>query len=321
MATTRAMLLASALLLCCSIVDALSHDAGMIAPRRCIAPRVRAPLTVMGKSKKQDDLAAMMAAAQAQREGRPVDFDLPEPKPKPNRQKLQPKTTTKAVKSRADMLNLMKSAQASATGLGSGLADAGKEKRSAAEMRGAPAPTASPPPARPAPPVEGYDRFQELLKGAGKSSRSSATRSVELLPRGTPLPLPPNLGDLDGVPNGYASLEALAGDASYLVLLASSEPIMADKWRQTLVAFASTLPVAQLDANVAAVSRVPCNALRKQQRKAGVSYALLSDPNSKWLSRLKVAPDGGAPRWEERVRPGCDALRKARLCGFSKVSL
>ena len=144
MATTRSMLLASALLLCCSIVDALSHDAGMIAPRRCIAPRVRAPLTVMGKSKKQDDLAAMMAAAQAQREGRPVDFDLPEPKPKPNRQKLQPKTTTKAVKSRADMLNLMKSAQASATGLGSGLADAGKEKRSAAEMRGAPRPNGLP---------------------------------------------------------------------------------------------------------------------------------------------------------------------------------
>ena len=53
---------------------------------------------------------------------------------------------------------------------------------------------------------------------------------------------------LDGAPNGFASLEALAAGRAYLVLLASHEAIMADKLRQTLVAFAATLPVAPLDA-------------------------------------------------------------------------
>jgi len=55
-----------------------------------------------------------------------------------------------------------------------------------------------------------------------------------------------------------------------LVLLASSEPILAQKWRQDLVDFAGMFPAAKLNAAVAAVSRVPQSAYGKLARKGNL---------------------------------------------------
>ena len=46
-----------------------------------------------------------------------------------------------------------------------------------------------------------YSDFQQLLKGGGRSARSSGrSRSDDLLPRGSLLPVPTSLASLDGIP-------------------------------------------------------------------------------------------------------------------------
>eukprot|EP00966_Prymnesium_polylepis_P032937 766618-Prymnesium_polylepis.2 len=88
---------------------------------------------------------------------------------------------------------------------------------------------------------------------------------------------------------------------------------MADKLRQTLVAFASTFAAAPLGATVASVSRVPCNALRKQQRKAGVSYAVRAAPNALAWQMCTLVPR--VPPGAERTRKRTLACPTAHLCG------
>jgi len=89
------------------------------------------------------------------------------------------------------------------------------------------------------------------------------------------------------VPSGFSSLDGLAGGQGVLVLLASTDTILGERWRSTLTAFHGQADFGKLGAGVAAVSRVPTNAYRKLSRKAGVGYPLLSDPQSLWLGPLR----------------------------------
>jgi hypothetical protein len=89
------------------------------------------------------------------------------------------------------------------------------------------------------------------------------------------------------VPSGFSSLDGLAGGQGVLVLLASVDTILGERWRSTLTAFHGQADFGALGARVAAVSRVPTNAYRKLSRKAGVAYPLLSDPQSLWLGPLR----------------------------------
>ena len=89
------------------------------------------------------------------------------------------------------------------------------------------------------------------------------------------------------MPSGFSSLDGLAGGQGVLVLLASVDTILGERWRSTLTAFHGQADFGALGARVAAVSRVPTNAYRKLSRKAGVAYPLLSDPQSLWLGPLR----------------------------------
>ena len=82
-----------------------------------------------------------------------------------------------------------------------------------------------------------YDDFQQLLKGQGRSTRVSRPLSDNLLPRGSLLPLPRNFASLEGVPNSFASIEALAGKRRTFVLIASGDTYLAERLRSTLLAF------------------------------------------------------------------------------------
>ena len=146
--------------------------------------------------------------------------------------------------------------------------------------------------ARAPPTAADYAKFGQLL-GSGKGARGPVRAvSDEVLTQGAPLPLPlRGLAELDGVPSAFGSLEALAGEAKLLVLLASLDTIMGERWRSTLAAFHGQADFSKLEAQVAAVSRVSCPTYRKLSRKAGVSYPLLSDPDGAWLGPLRATPD------------------------------
>jgi hypothetical protein len=101
---------------------------------------------------------------------------------------------------------------------------------------------------------------------------------------GSPLPLPPALSSLEGVPGSVGSLEELADGRELLVLCAAGEASMGDRLRQTLVGLQEV--AASHDAQPAAVSLVGAATYRKLVRKAGVSYPLLSDPGRAWLNPL-----------------------------------
>ena len=113
-----------------------------------------------------------------------------------------------------------------------------------------------------------------------------------MLPRGSILPMPRNIGSLDGVPNGFASLEALAGSERTLVLLASSDSYLSERLRSTLVAFQGRLPTTQIGASMAAVCKAPTSNLRKLARKAKVGMPLLSDPDGEWTTKLNCQSSG-----------------------------
>jgi hypothetical protein len=249
---------------------------------------------------KQQDLADMMARAKALREG----VAPPEPlKPsaqssKPAKAKA-PKASTApkpAVVTRdqmfADFQNVkMQKAEQTAK---SQLSRYGQEKPRAREARAPEQQAERPDPSmggasKPAPPTaEEYAKFGQLL-GSGAGARGPVRAvSDEVLTRGDQLPLPARgLAELDGVPSGFGSLEALAGEQGVLVLLASVDTLLGERWRSTLSAFHGQADFAALGARVAAVSRVPTNAYRKLSRKAGVAYPLLSDPQSMWLGPLR----------------------------------
>ena len=103
---------------------------------------------------------------------------------------------------------------------------------------------------------------------------------------GTPLPLPPTLDSLEGVPGRFSSLEHLSHGGDLLVLVASAESSMSDRLRQTLVGLQEVAPLSSV-----AVTMVGAATYRKLTRKTAVSYPLLSDPSREWLSLL----GGGAP--------------------------
>lgn len=137
-----------------------------------------------------------------------------------------------------------------------------------------------------------YAEFEALLGGT-PTSRAPRAMSDELLRSGTPVPLPVGgLANLEStLDKDHADLAALAGGARTLVVVASREPFMAEKLRQTLVAFASTLPAAKLDAGLCGVCAAPLTALRKLARKTVVAFPLLSDPTGSWIGQLTVRPN------------------------------
>ena len=107
---------------------------------------------------------------------------------------------------------------------------------------------------------------------------------ADLPPIGSKLPLPVALGNLDGVPGPVASLSELGGGSELLVIAMSTESVMSDPLRQTLVGLQEK--VVPLGAAAAAVSLVPSGNNRKLARKAKVEFPLLSDPGREWLGPL-----------------------------------
>ena len=249
----------------------------------------------------------MMARAKAVREGvappEPLKPSAQSSKPTPAKAKA-PKASTapKPAVTRdqmfADFQNVkMQKAEQTAK---SQLSRYGQEKPRAREARAPEQQAERPDPStmggasKPAPPTaEEYAKFGQLL-GSGAGARGPVRAvSDEVLTRGDQLPLPARgLAELDGVPSGFGSLEALAGEQGVLVLLASVDTLLSERWRSTLSAFHGQADFAALGAQVAAVSRVPASAYRKLSRKAGVAYPLLSDPQSLWLGPLRCETGG-----------------------------
>lgn len=246
--------------------------------------------------KKQMRLKQQLDAARAAKTGTPHAADntpktpltaMP-PAPKPRPQKPQPK---KRAISPEEVLAAVRNAAAT---------DASTAATSAATPRRAPPrpSTAAVTTPRRKPAVdegEQYKQFDAMLS-TSREGRNSRVRSTELIPKNTPLPMPPTLAELPGHPFSVDSLTALASweeggaAASRLVLIASTSPMLDQTLRQTLVDFSSTFPKEKLDAQVAAVSRVPPSGYRKLARKGGVHFTLLSDESSAWLSKLGCAP-------------------------------
>ena len=272
------------------------------------SPRVAALSCKLSRTggNKQQDLADLMARAKAEREG----FTPPEPlkpsakssKPTPPKPKA-PKAPAapKPAATRDQMFAMMQNAQMQKVEQTAKqqLSRYGQEKprparaSPVAEQAGRPDPSAMGA-SRPAPPTaEEYAKFGQLL-GSGADARGPVRAvSDEVLTRGAALPLPARgLAELDGVPSGFGSLEALAGEQGVLVLLASVDTLLSERWRSTLSAFHGQADFAALGAQVAAVSRVPASAYRKLSRKAGVAYPLLSDPQSLWLGPLRCETGG-----------------------------
>ena len=244
----------------------------------------------------------MMARAKAVREGvappEPLKPSAQSSKPTPAKAKA-PKAPTapKPAVTRDQMFADFQSVkiQKAEQTAKSQLSRYGQEKPRAREARAPeqqaerPDPSAMGGASKPAPPTaEEYAKFGQLL-GSGAGARGPVRAvSDEVLTRGDQLPLPARgLAELDGVPSGFGSLEALAGGQGVLVLLASVDTLLGERWRSTLSAFHGQADFAALGARVAAVSRVPTNAYRKLSRKAGVAYPLLSDPQSMWLGPLR----------------------------------
>ena len=244
----------------------------------------------------------MMARAKAVREGvappEPLKPSAQSSKPTPTKAKAPkasaaPKPAATRDQMFADFQNVkMQKAEQTAK---SQLSRYGQEKPRAREARAPEQQAERPDPStmggasKPAPPTaEEYAKFGQLL-GSGAGARGPVRAvSDEVLTRGDQLPLPARgLAELDGVPSGFGSLEALAGEQGVLVLLASVDTLLGERWRSTLSAFHGQADFAALGARVAAVSRVPTNAYRKLSRKAGVAYPLLSDPQSMWLGPLQ----------------------------------
>ena len=268
------------------------HSLASSAPPRACAASM--------KLNKQQELARLMEAAERQRQGLPVD--MPEAAPKQAKQKPK-QTPKKGPKTREELFAAMGkfkeqnpdsiAGPTSNTRYGATRKAPAPMPSSSAPKKKAAASAPRPPPAAAADPAYTYSDFKDLLQGSGKTSRAPRAISEERLRRGALLPSPSGgLQALDGVPNAYASLEALAGGSSTLVLVASRDDYIAERLRQTLIAFATTLPVKQLDAAVAGVCAAPPSALRKLSRKAGVSFPLLSDPDARWISALNCAPGG-----------------------------
>mmetsp|Transcript_4561 Transcript_4561/g.15173 ORF Transcript_4561/g.15173 Transcript_4561/m.15173 type:complete len:755 (-) Transcript_4561:104-2368(-) len=250
---------------------ALSLSPSCALPRRPAVSRSPPPGMI---NKKQAELAAMLERARAAREGGLSEATAPPPPPK--RPKPPPAAKKTAV-TRDDIFAAFKRSNQPST----------KPARPSA-------PKARPRPAAPSGPSleEEYAAFDAMVAGS-RTGRQGRALSSELLTSGEPLPTPAKLSALAGHPTSFDSLAALAAGRSYLVLLASSEPIMSNALRSDLVAFASRFPGARLDAAVAAVSRVAPATYRKLERKGGVSFPLLSDPDSAWLSQLNVDRNGG----------------------------
>ena len=249
---------------------------------------------------KQQDLAAMMAKAKAARTGEAVEQianKAPPPKSKAKApiKKPSPPPKAKGAASRDDLFSMMQNAQVQQvqTQVIKQRTKYGEEKPTRPAPVAMPAPQDAPAIAKPPPPsAEDYAAFKQALGGSVGARGEIRSVSDEVLTKGSQLPLPSvGLVELDGVPASYASLEAIAGDRALLVLLASVDAILADRWRSVLTAFHGQADFGQYDAQVAAVSRTPCSTYRKLARKAGVSYPLLSDPSSAWLGPLRCAPD------------------------------
>merc|ERR1719424_2663099 len=241
----------------------------------------------------------MMARAKAVREGvappEPLKPSAQSSKPTPAKAKAptapKPAVTRDQMFADFQSVKIQKAEQTAK----SQLSRYGQEKPRAREARAPeqqaerPDPSAMGGASKPAPPTaEEYAKFGQLLGSSAGARGPVRAVSDEVLTRGDQLPLPARgLAELDGVPSGFGSLEALAGGQGVLVLLASVDTLLGERWRSTLSAFHGQADFAALGARVAAVSRVPTNAYRKLSRKAGVAYPLLSDPQSVWLGPLR----------------------------------
>ena len=249
------------------------------------------------KLNKQQELMRLMQQAERQRNGlEPADEapPKPKPKPKPKPQKQAAKTAT----TREDMFAVMRKLQDDnpdemAPKTESHLRYGISRSKSSVEPPKPQQRKPSAPKEKPLPDAGySYDDFQQLLKGQGRSTRVGRPLSDNLLPRGSMLPLPRDLPSLEGVPNSFASIAALAEKRRTFVLIASGDTYLAERLRQTLLAFDGRLPAEKLDARLACVCRAPPSSLRKLARKAKVDMALLSDPDAAWLGKLNCDPGG-----------------------------
>jgi len=292
------------------LLAALLLPAYVGSPGICVrTPPLRAPLAVC-KLNKQQELARMMELAKLQKEGLVPDNAEAAPKPKP-----KPIPKAKPKQSREQLFAAMQRMKEQAGGdqltSQTGAQKYGGKKSSAANKRPAPMPSTAAlrdasasakamaereaAKRRAMEAQYSYDEFSSLMKGSGKSGRVSRALSDEKLPRGSdfPVPAPSRFRDLDGVPNSYASLDAIAEGRRTLVVLATMDTFMSESLRSTLLAVSGTVPVAQLDASVVCVSRAAPSAYRKLARKANVNFALLSDADSTWLPLLKAEAGQG----------------------------
>ena len=136
-----------------------------------------------------------------------------------------------------------------------------------------------------------------LAKKVFAKERAAAQQPEQRLPPvGSPLPMPPAMSNLDGIPGKYASLLDLCGDAELLVLVASTDAAMTDRLRQTLVGLQESAVQdwqhRSVSVQAAGVSMVAAGSYRKLARKANVEYPLLSDPGREWLESLGSDPAG-----------------------------
>jgi len=235
----------------------------------------------MMKLNKQTELARLMEQAKRQQQG--LDATPQPTAPTKPKKQLQ---TQKAPLTREDLFALMSKRKAQSPDESPGPASQMRYGKSAAAR-------ASPSNPSPVQAAYSYSDFDQLLQGSGRSSRTPRPMSEERLQRGTLFPTPSGgLKTLDGVPNAFASLEALTEGRRTLVLIASWDDYLAERLRQTLVAFSSSMPAGQLDVALAGVCAAPLSSLRKLTRKSGIRFPILSDTAKKWLPLLNCAPDG-----------------------------
>ena len=272
-------------------------SAAFLPPPHCLAHPRASTCSVTMKLNKQQQLALLMEQAERQRQGLPPTEEAVPQKAATSAQKKKAKA---APRTREELGAVMKKIKDSnpdemASKTQSHLKYGVSVRPAAAASKAKPAATKSASAA--GKPISDagytYSEFQQLLKGDGKTSRAERPLSDNLLQRGTSLPMPPNLPSLDGTPNSFASLEALADGQSTLVVLASSDSYLSERLRQVLVTFHGRLRPAQSGASMMCVCRAPLSSLRKLARKANVAMPLLSDPDGSWTSRLKCDPAGG----------------------------
>ena len=247
---------------------------------QCFAPAPHRAATITLKLNKQQELARMLEQAKQQRDG--IILDVP---PEPPKAKAKPQGPGKVPKTREQLFAEMQKLKELAggdqiTAAKSGAMRFGGKKAtpesvgrtsqampSAAQLREQAAASAAAAAEREAAArrrtdaAYSYDELGSLMQGSGKSGRVARALSDEKLPRGTPLPVPARLGALDGVPNSYASLEALADARRTLVLIASMDTFMSDGLRATLEAFAGTVDARSLGASIAEDAPAPSTSL------------------------------------------------------------